>query len=148
MRLQQISVFLENAPGRVYEVTRALGEAGVHLAAVNLVDTGEFGVLRLIAPDVVAARRVLMEKLLPARVDEVVAAEVCDEPESLAAVLAPLVAEHINVDYMYAFPSFTPGRAGMIFHFSDNDRAVEILERSRTSTLELDRLRPPEVIAH
>lgn len=127
MKLKQISVSLENSPGRLFEVTQALGEAGINLRALNLVETGDFGVLRLLVSDVGTARHIMMEKHFPARVDEVVAVEIGDRPGSLARLLQPLIGAHISVRYMYAFTGFSSGSAVMIFRFSDNDAAIELL---------------------
>ena len=80
MKLKQIVVSIENAPGRLYEVTEALGQAGINLRALNLVDTGAFGQLRLLVSDVATARRVLMGLQIPAYVNEVVAVEIEDKP--------------------------------------------------------------------
>ena len=128
MKLKQIVVSIENAPGRLYEVTHALGEAGINLRALNLVDTGAFGQLRLLVSNVAAARRILMEMQIPAYVNEVVAAEIEDKPGSLAKVLQPLTESGIYVIFMYAFISFSQGNAVMIFRFSDNDKAIEVLQ--------------------
>lgn len=136
MKLKQISVSLENAPGRLYEVAQALGEAGINLRALNLVETGDFGTLRLLVSDVASARRVMMEKHFPARVDEVVAVEIEDRPGSLAKLLKPLLEENINVRYMYAFTGFSSGSAVMIFRFSDIDGAIEVLHRHGAKLLD------------
>ena len=87
MKLKQIVVSIENSPGRFYEVTNALGNAGINLRALNLVDTGAFGQLRLIVSDVSAARRILMEMHIPAQITEVVATEIEDKPGKLAGLL-------------------------------------------------------------
>ena len=127
LKLKQVSVLIENSPGRLYEITSTLGEAGINLRALNLVDTGEFGILRLLVSDLAQTRRIMMEKHMPAKIDEVVAAEIEDKPGQLAALLKPLQKAKVNVVYMYAFTGFLPGRAVMIFHFSNNDKAIEIL---------------------
>jgi hypothetical protein len=129
MKLKQISIYLENAPGRLYETTNALGEAGLNLRSLCIADTSDFGVLRILISDVTKARQIIMKKQLPARVDEVVAAELEDTPGSLANVLKYLMEARINVDYMYALAGGTDGKAVMIFHFSDNDKAIEILQK-------------------
>ncbi|NOY44148.1 ACT domain-containing protein [Deferrisoma camini] len=126
-KLKQISVFLENSPGRLYAVTKALGDAGINLRALSLVDTAGFGVLRLLVSDVAKARRVVMGLHLPARIDEVVAVEIPDRPGSLAAVLEPVNQAGINVEYMYAFTGFSSDKAVMVFRFSDNDQAIRVL---------------------
>ncbi|MFQ5486394.1 MAG: amino acid-binding protein [Desulfobacterales bacterium] len=130
MKLKQIAISIENAPGRLYEVTQLLGEAGINLRALNLVETkNEFGVLRLLVSDVTTTRRILMEKHIPAQVNEVVAAVIEDKPGSLANLLKYLRYANINVTYSYAFAGFSPGKAVMIFRFSDNDKAIDILQQ-------------------
>jgi len=136
MKLKQISVSLENAPGRLYEVTDALGRAGINLRALNLVETGDFGVLRLLVSDVASARQIMMERHFPARVDEVVAVEIEDKPGSLARILKPLLAAAVNVRYMYAFTGFASGSAVMIFQFADNDAAIRTLQGSGAKLLD------------
>ena len=128
MKLKQIVISIENSPGRLLEVTRTLGEAGINLRALNLVDTGAFGQLRLLVSDIGAARRILMEMQIPAFVNEVIAAEIEDKPGSLAKLLEPLGEVNINVVFMYAFIGFSSEKAVMIFRFSDNDKAIQVLQ--------------------
>jgi hypothetical protein len=138
MKLKQIVVSIENAPGRLYEVTNALGQAGINLRALNLVDTGAFGQLRLLVSDVAKARRILMGMAIPARVNEVVAVEIEDKPGSLARVLKPLFEANVQVIYTYAFIGFSQGKAVMIFRFSDNDRAIEVLQANDLNILDAE----------
>ncbi len=138
MKLKQLSVSIENSPGRLFEVTHALGEAGINLRALNLVDTGLFGQLRLLVSDLAAARRILMEKHLPARADDVVAVEIEDKPGSLAKVLKHLLDANINVLYTYAFAGGSSGNAVMVFRFSDNDRAVAVLQENGVRLLDAE----------
>ncbi|NNF99591.1 MAG: amino acid-binding protein [Desulfobacteraceae bacterium] len=130
MKLKQIVVSIENAPGRFYEVTKALGDAGINLRALNLVDTGAFGQLRLIVSNVATARRILMEMHIPAQITEVVATEIADHPGKLADLLKPLMDADIHVIFMYALIRQSSENAVMIFRFSDNDKAIEILKKS------------------
>ena len=139
MKLKQISIPIENSPGRLYEVTQLLGEAGINLRALNLVETeNEFGLLRLLVSDVAITRRILMEKHMPAQVNEVVAAVIEDKPGSLAKLLKYLRDAKINVTYTYAFVGFSPGKAVMIFRFSDNDKAIEVLQREGVHLLDAE----------
>ncbi|NIQ39868.1 MAG: amino acid-binding protein [Proteobacteria bacterium] len=135
MKIKQISVFIENVSGRLYEVTSSLGKAGINIRAASLADTAEFGVLRMIVSDVAAARRIMMERHLPARIDDVVAAEIEDSPGSLARLLKPVLDARVNSIYMYAFTGFTSGRAVMVFRFSDNDQAIRIMKENGVQLL-------------
>ena len=136
MKLKQIVLSIENAPERLYEVTNALGEAGINLRALNLVDTGEFGQLRLLVSDVTTARRILMEMQMPAFITEVVAAEIPDAPKSLANLLKMLKDAGVYPNNMYAFHGSSPGKAVMIFRFSNNDKAIEILHEQSVTLLD------------
>lgn len=137
MKLKQLSIFLENSPGRLYEATHALAAAGINLRSLSICDTFEFGVLRILVSDVVLARRVIMEKQFPARVDDVVAAEIADVPGSLAEVLFLFKESQVNIEYMYALAGGgrETSKAVMVFRFSDNDRAIEILQQNHIKLL-------------
>ncbi|MGD2185576.1 MAG: amino acid-binding protein [Desulfobacterales bacterium] len=136
LKLKQIVVSIENEPGRLLEVTESLGNAGINLRALNLVDTGAFGQLRLLVSDVAKARKILMEMQIPAYVNEVVAAEIEDKPGSLARLLKPLTEASVTVIFMYAFITFAQGHAVMVFRFSDNDKAIELLQANGTKLLD------------
>jgi hypothetical protein len=136
MKLKQISIFLENSPGRLYEATKALGDANLNLRSLSICDVSGFGVLRILISDVAKARSVIMEKQLPARVDEVVAAEISDTPGSLAKTIKVLMENKINVDYMYALAGTSSGKAVMVFSFSDNDLAIKLLQENNIKILD------------
>lgn len=130
MKLKQIVVSIENSPARLHEVVSALGEAGINLRALNLVDTGAFGQLRLLVSDVGKARRIMMEMHIPAMVNEVVAAEIEDQPGQLAKILEPLKNANIIVVFMYAYFRQAADKAVMVFRFNDNDKAIELLQKN------------------
>jgi hypothetical protein len=138
MKLKQISIFLENAPGRLYAATQALGDAGLNLRSLSICDVSGFGVLRILVSDVARARRVMMEKQFPARVDDVVATEIVDTPGSLAQVLKVLMENRINVEYMYALAGTSSGKAVMVFSFSDNDLAIKLLQQHQIKILDAE----------
>lgn len=142
MKLKQLSIFLENAPGRLFEVTKAFGSAGINLRAHCICDSShDFGVLRILVSDIDTARRIMMERYVPARVDDVVAIEIDDTPGSLANSVLKLFLENmVNVDYMYALAGTgsSSGKAVMVFRFSDNDQAIEILRRNNIKILDAE----------
>lgn len=136
LKLKQIVVSIENSPGRLFEVTHALGQAGINLRALNLVDTGAFGQLRLLVSDVAKARQLLMDMHIPAMVNEVIAAEIVDQPGQLAVVLKPILDANIQVVFMYAFLRQGSEQAIMIFRFSDNDKAIAIMQQNGVNLLD------------
>lgn len=129
MKVEQISVFLENKAGRLAEVTRILGESGVNIRALSLADTTDFGILRLIVDQYDQARDVLKSKGFTVGKTEVVAIEVPDRPGGLSSVLAILAQAGINVEYMYAFVQHSGKNAVIIFRFDNLDEAISLLQK-------------------
>jgi len=129
MKVEQISVFLENKAGRLAEVTRTLGDAGVSIRALSLADTTDFGILRLIVDQYDRAREVLKAKGFTVGMTEVVAIEVPDRPGGLASVLQVLSQAGVNVEYMYAFVQHSGKNAVIIFRFDNLDDAIKILQQ-------------------
>ena len=140
MKVEQISIFIENKSGRLAEITRILGESGINIRALSLADTTDFGILRLIVNDVEKAQATLKEKGFTVNKTEVIAVEVPDRPGGLAAILQALDADRINVEYMYAFVERCGGNAVIIFRFDETDKAISTLTKSNINVLEGDRL--------
>ena len=136
MKVEQISVFLDNKPGALTDVTRILGEAGVNIRALSLADTKDFGILRLIVNDNEKAILVLGQKGFTVRKTEVVAVEVPDRPGGLADILKVLSEARVNVEYLYAFVQQTGENAIIIFRFDETDRAIEVLTQKKVKILE------------
>jgi hypothetical protein len=136
MKVDQISIFLENKSGRLAEVTRVLGTAGVNIRALSLADTSDFGILRLIVNDSAKAVTVLKANQFTVSMTQVVAVEVSDRPGGLSHILDILEKEKINVEYMYAFVERSSDNAVIIFRFDDIDRAIKILTAKGITVLE------------
>jgi hypothetical protein len=135
MKVEQISIFLENKPGGLEEVSRILKDAGINIRTLSLADTTDFGILRLIVNDVEAASRVLKENGFRVSRTTVVAVEVPDRPGGLHGILAVLSQHKINVEYLYAFVEKSGQNAVIIFRFDDPDTAIEALLKSGMTVL-------------
>ncbi|MBF0203400.1 MAG: ACT domain-containing protein [Desulfamplus sp.] len=135
MRVEQISIFLENKAGRLAEVTAILRDANVNIRALSLADTTDFGILRLIVNDNKTAEKALRDEGFTVGKTNVLAIEVADVPGGLNNVLDPLTSEGINVEYMYAFANPKSHNAIMIFRFHDLDKAISILNHNNIKVI-------------
>ena len=140
MKVEQISVFIENKSGRLAEVAGVLGGAGVNIRALSLADTSDFGILRLIVNDCEKAKQVLKDKGFTVSKTEVVAIEVPDRPGGLSDILRTLDCESINVEYMYAFVERCGENAVIIFRFDETEKAINTLLAKGFNVLEGERL--------
>jgi hypothetical protein len=140
MKVEQISIFIENKSGRLAEVSKILGDAGVNIRALSLADTSDFGILRLIVNDREKAMTALKEKGFTVSKTEVVAVEVPDQPGGLASILQVLDSKAINVEYMYAFVERCGANAVIIFRFDETEKAISSLNEKGFNILEGSRL--------
>ncbi len=127
MKLTQISVFLENRKGRLYEVCSMLGKAGINIRALTIAETESFGVLRLIVDKPDQAVKLFHTSNVTANRTDVVAVEIDDKPSGLADVLKILSEQDVNVEYMYGFMEKFSDKALMVFRFDEPERAAKFL---------------------
>ncbi len=128
MKINQLSLFLENKPGHLRLACKALADAGVNILTLSLADTRQFGILRLIVRDWEKAKTVLEQAGCVVNITEVVATEVVDRPGGLADVLAIIDQAGLNIEYMYAFTFRKEDKAVLVFRFDDPDSAIKALQ--------------------
>lgn len=136
MKIRQLSVFLENKPGRLTLACKALAGAGINILTLTLADTQQFGILRLIVREWEEAKAALEQAGCVVRVSEVVAVEVADHPGGLNAILQICEQANVNIEYMYAFTMRRDEKAVLIFCFEDSDEAVRVLQQKNISLVE------------
>lgn len=140
MKLHQISLFLENRPGRLGAPLELIAAEGINLLTLSLADTAQFGILRLIVKDWERARRVLEHAGWVVNVTEVVAVDLVDRPGGLANALKVLEGAGVNIEYMYAFSLRRGDRAVLLFRFEDPDHAIEVLTEAGLQVVEAEEL--------
>lgn len=128
MTVKQLSVFVQNIPGRLAEITTFLAEHNINLRAISMADTIDFGILRLIVDDPEHSAKLLQENNYTVSVTEVLAVGFDDTPGSLARALTLLAEEAISVDYAYAFVCDDNERACIILKPSDLSKATELIK--------------------
>jgi hypothetical protein len=131
MKVNQLSVFLENQPGALSAPCRLLAEAGINIQTFALADTQQFGILRLIVPEWQKAKELLEKNGFVVRVTEVVALEVPDRPGGLLALLEVIEQARVNVEYVYAFTAKQDNQGLMLFRFDNPDAAIRALQANQ-----------------
>jgi hypothetical protein len=128
MKLQQLSVFLENRPGQLLLPCQALAKAGINIITPSLADTQQFGILRLIVKEWEQAKGVLEKAGCVVNVAEVVPVKVPYRPGGLAGVLEKIEHAGVSVEYMYAIPATFGADGVIIFRFEQPDAAIKALK--------------------
>jgi hypothetical protein len=136
MKLKQLSVFLENRPGRLRELCSVLEEGGINIITLSLADTEQFGILRLIVKDHERAEKLLAAKGFAVRLTEVIAVEVPDRPGGLNRILQVEAEAGVSVEYLYPFTVKNGENAVLLLRFDDMTRVAEALQQAGINVLE------------
>ena len=140
MSVKQISVFLENKPGALVEMTRVLADNGIDMRAFSLAETSDFGIARIIVDDVYATTTVLRDAGFIHSVSKVLAVALSDTPGGLHQALTALEAAKVNIEYMYAFLGGKENSAYMIFRVTDVKAAALALNTAKVRLVEQEEL--------
>ncbi len=124
MIIKQLSVFVENKPGRASDIISALGKADINISALSLADASEFGILRLIVDNPNEAKKVLNEIGVVVKISDVMALTIANKPGGLSEAMEKLKAKDINVEYMYAFVGNTIDSATFVFKTDSLDETI------------------------
>ena len=125
--VKQVSVFLENAKGRLFEVSNTLAKNGININGVSLADTTDFGILRLIVNDPYETARVLKENSFVVELTEVIAMCIADKPGAMAEAFKLLNDAEVSVEYLYAVNKEKGKNAILVFRTEDYEKAISVL---------------------
>ncbi len=125
MNVKQLSVFVENQPGRVSEVTDVLGGAGVNIRGFSVSDTADYGIVRLVVDDPDRGKEALQRADLAVKVNDVLCIELPDKPGGLAGVLKIVSAAGVGIEYVYTLIG-----TYVVINVADIDRALAMLSDS------------------
>ena len=119
MAITQISVFLENRAGQLSEITKILSDNNIDLKALNIAETADYGILRIISDDCNEAAKLLRNNgfIVP------------NKAGGLNELLNIISNEDIDIEYMYSVFGQKDGLAYMIFKVKDVDIFTSVLKK-------------------
>ncbi len=129
MSVKQISISLENVPGKFSEVIAYLGENGINVIALSVADTADISAVRFVANDPEKAANVLESHGYSVKITDVLAVEAPHHPGGLNAVLKPLKEANININYLYTCLARSEN-AVLIVGVDNMEEAVRVLRRN------------------
>jgi len=127
MFIKQLSVFIENHKGRLEQITAALSENNINIISLNLADTNEYGLLRMIVSNPAAARDVLLERGFSAALTDVLAVRMRNRPGQLYRMLKVFTAADLNLEYMYVLDS-SAEYGSMAVKVKDAEKALDAIK--------------------
>jgi hypothetical protein len=134
--IKQLSVFIENKEGELTDITSLLSKNKISLKSINLVDTKEFGILRLLVDDEESTKRILDSNGFSLTITEVFAAEIDNHIGSFNEVVSILSQNSINLEYTYTINNAKNGAFVFKVNASDFSKATKLLSKSKVKLLE------------
>lgn len=130
MNIKQLSIFVENKPGRAYAVVDTLSKNNINISALSISESSEYGIMRVISDDPENAKVLLRNSGVMVKITDVIAIPMGHKPGELSKLLKILTDADISVEYMYAFVNKANNGAVLITKTDDNEKAVETLKSS------------------
>lgn len=141
MYVKQISVFIENTPGRLADFTKVLADHQIDLVSLSIADTTHFGILRGIVAEPENALKILTDNGYSVKITDVLAVCVPDQPGGLAGILAKLAENNIALEYLYSFVRNTGDHALIIMRVDKLEDAAQVLRGAGIQLLSQDDVR-------
>lgn len=130
VKIEQLSVFIENKPGRLAEICRTIGDAGINMRGISVADMAEYGIFRIITDDPKGAKKALKDKGFTVGESYVICVDVPDRPGGLAEVLEAFSDNGISVEYLYLIAN-----TKFVFSVENIDQVLAVLEKEKVRLL-------------
>ena len=129
MFIKQISVFLENRPGTLREMTALLGSGNIDIREISVADTQHFGIIRLILKSDAIDRAMALLKGAgyTASINNVFCVEIDDKPGGLSNLLTIIENEKLSVEYIYSFRRSSDSHVLMVLRLSEKERGLAVM---------------------
>ena len=135
MLVKQISVFMENRHGRLAEITKVLSDNNIDMRAINIADTTDFGILRMIVNDPTGAEKVLRNNNMTASVTDVIAVSIDDTVGAFGKMIEILKEAEISIEYIYSFIGEKSSKAVIVIKTNNNETSVDVLVKNKITVL-------------
>jgi hypothetical protein len=137
--IKQISLFAENKPGRLANVTNKLKSAGINIRAFTIAESGDFGIIRMVVDNSDYAYNVLHNAGFTVSETSVLGIEMEDVPGSMSRIAEVFGKAKINLDYAYAFVTRAQ-KALLIVRVNEIEKAIKTLEEDNIKLIDMKEL--------
>ncbi len=135
-KIKQLSVFMENKKGELSDVMTLLSQNNVSIKSINLVDSADFGILKLIVDEEQKTKDALDDAGFSVKITDVFAVAIDDHVGSFHEVVSILSQNDINIEYTYTVNNGQNG--AFVFKVTANDfqKATEALSKAGVQLLQ------------
>ena len=136
----QLTVPVENAPGKLARVTAVLNREKINIRAITISSFGDKGFFNILVDDPKGAQKALLREDLTVELNEVIAVLIDDRPGGLDRVVQLLAESAINIENAYGFVLESHKNAVFVIQVDDIEKAVTLLKDKKFKTLNAEAL--------
>ncbi|MGA2680832.1 MAG: hypothetical protein ABSF44_03425 [Candidatus Bathyarchaeia archaeon] len=144
MPITQVSVFLDNHPGSLFDVMSQLDRNKLKVFALSIADAGEFGLVRLVTEDPAKAAKFLEDadfNLAKSKKNTEVTAVFMSEKDTLSKITKILGDGSINIEYAYSSAVHVDGKIALIMRTSNVEKTEQVLAANDVAVLSLEEIK-------
>jgi hypothetical protein len=127
-RVKQFSLFLENKVGALLDVVKLLKERTIDVLAINVQDSADTAIVRIVVTDPEAAHRLFTDKAIAHSLCDLVVAELKEGASEFCKLLTCLLMAEVNIHGSYALLSRPRGYLAIAMHVEDAECASSVLQ--------------------
>ncbi len=131
---QHVAIFTENEPGKIEKITSLLHKSEIHINAISISDSGNYGIIKLLINKPNEACDTLTKEGFSAKMNDIIAIKSLYGPEGLLTVSSLLNEHAINIEDAYGFKSQS-GETILIFQVDNTSKAYDLLNKSNITLL-------------
>lgn len=135
MFIKQVSVFMENKPGKMSAITGILRDANIDVRALSIADTTEFGILRMIVREPERAAALLREHNMTAQISDVLVAVIEDRTGVLDEIVRSLSDNGIDIRFLYSFMGEKKSVSQLVICTDDMKKTLKLLQENNFTIL-------------
>lgn len=133
--VRQYSIFLQNKVGALLEVVKLLNENSVHVLALNVQDSADSAIVRIVTSDPEHVQELFEVHDIAYATTEFVVVELKAGASELGRLLASLLMAEVNIHGCYALLNRPRGNSALAVHVEDNECAAAVLRSHGFRTL-------------
>ena len=140
MKVEQLSIFLQNKEGSLHDVLEILKKGNLNLKALSLADASDFGILRIVVDNPDKGIKLLKDNGFLVKPTDIIAIEMDDTPGALANILGIIKKDKINLEYLYAFSHQKTDKAILVLHTDNLDDLISCLEKENIVIVQSEKI--------
>jgi hypothetical protein len=124
---RQLTIALENYPGRLAAMSSAIANQNINIEAISLIDNIEQGLIRIVVSEPDKCKNLLISEGFYVIEADIIAVEITDVNGQLARLTQSLTRAKINIEYTYGSSTRPGEKMHLILKVSDLDKAYQVL---------------------